>query len=96
MSMDSKLVKYRKYILDDLLKDTIVDNENDRVYVPFKSSNDVFGITTYNFIKLINNVGTMSWYKDYFDDYLKEKYGAKDDDIVRVWYVYCLKMSQRL
>lgn len=88
-----KVEKYYQFIVNDLLKNTFVD-KRDRVHAPYIKGKN--GMGRYDFIVHCNNSPNLSWFKDEFDDYVKEKYGAGDKDISQLWYMYSNDMVDRL
>ncbi len=69
--------KYVEHIINDLVRDTKIDYEKDRIYYPYLPP----------FI-LFNRLFTSSSPSSLFSKYCKENYGLTEEEIDYVWKEY--------
>jgi hypothetical protein len=69
--------RYIEHIINDLVRDTRIDYDQDRIYFPFLSPNSLIHIFSHPHFTLLH-----------FSDYCKERYGLTEDEIYYVWDQY--------
>ena len=71
--------RYIEHIINDLVRDTRIDNDQDRIYFPFLSSPSFF-----LFLPPLPPSSSLL----HFSDYCKERYGLTEEEINYVWDQY--------
>ena len=80
--------RYIEHIINDLVRDTRIDYDQDRIYFPFALLHLPFDVSTSLFV---HNPPIFS--PPLYSDYCKKKYGLTEEEIKYVWrgYVGILK-----
>ena len=79
----SKQDKYINYIVDNLVKNTEIDYEEERINYPFfLHSSPVY----FPFLHLSSSTFFYLYFS--FTEYVKETYGTKDEEIQTIWDQY--------
>tara|TARA_R110000868_G_scaffold408977_2_gene693580 strand:- start:63 stop:368 length:306 start_codon:yes stop_codon:yes gene_type:complete len=83
----SKKEKYYNYIINDLVKDTNIDEElsnqlgTDFVVFPFKKEGKVFGDTHMAPVYSLGLSFMSMTFKDNFTEHLQSMYGVREDEV---------------
>jgi hypothetical protein len=77
--MNSKLDKYYNHIVNDLIKRTEMDYEEEEIELPFFSSYSSFASLTHTF---------MMPPTDSFIVYVRDMYGVSGDEMQLIWDMY--------
>jgi hypothetical protein len=101
--MDPKLERYYQYIMDDLLKNTIIDQYVEDGSETYSTRGSFDGNIDGAYIKMPYNT-PLDWYRldsgipqplyhsnvvdKGFSELMTEKYGAREEDIWNVWDIY--------
>jgi|TARA_R110000796_G_scaffold233426_1_gene351957 hypothetical protein len=80
----SKQQKYKNYIVEDLVSKTKIDYGQEEINFPFLTSNNpLFDFLPYTHFSLYSTSPLK-----YFSNYVKERYGASDQEIEMIWDMY--------
>ena len=77
--------KYVEHIINDLVRDTRIDYDQDRIYFPFLT----YPVPLPSFSFLI-------FPSIYFSDYCKDNYGLTEDEIKYVWDQYKTIIKEKI
>jgi len=72
----NKKEKYINYVVEDLVKNTEIDHDQETIKFPFHSHSSLF----FNYLYLLPS--------SFFSNYIKEKYGAHSEEIEIIWDQY--------
>jgi len=82
----SKQEKYINYIVDDLVKKTEIDNEQQKITLPFISLPPISFTHSYFFSYSLP-------ISPHFSKYIKNLYGTKDNEVQIIWDLYREKIQ---
>jgi hypothetical protein len=87
----NKVEKYHQYVIDDLVKDTRIDYDKEKIYLPFRVSSTSFSSssTSFSFFHLF--LLPLPFYS-----YVEGKYGLKDDGVQNIWDQYKQRVQKIL
>ena len=81
--MDKK-EKYINYIVEDMIKNTEIDYDREKIKYPFSSSFYLFRFILYPHSPFFSN----------FSKYITERYGIHDEDVDIIWKLYKGKIKE--
>jgi hypothetical protein len=91
--MDKK-EKYYNYVVNDIVKNTEIDYDQEKIKFPFSYQSHLFSSTTLHTF-LTPSSSLLSYFHTFsrFSKHVKERYGVHDEEIKIIWYQYKEKIQ---
>mgnify|MGYP001599901285 CR=1 FL=1 len=80
--MDRKIEKYINYVVDDMIKKTEIDYDQETITLPFLLP------LTFNSFPFTHSIFTLSFPPNLFSIYIKNLYGIRDEEAQTIWDQY--------
>ena len=96
--MDSKLEKYYNFIVNDLVKGTVLFNSgaNQNRYIEFPFSKDVVSSFDFKYSESLKSPWPSNELYEDFVGYVRSKFGVGDNEMEDVWYMYVDKVLEKI